>query len=254
MLGALSSFSTFSRRDRADLVPFSQRHRLPTPPQSSGTCLSRFRRARQEVWAVRPVVRADLEGWNARIRFSDGVAGPSLPSFSPLLFRADGFRIQLHHENISSALHGSPADAVDIHLDVRSRNTIGSFPLTLSSLPFIACPQPSADPLTTLSSLGVHFGTFIGSESEALEAMIELHEACEEAGVKNLDDPEEDELGRMGVVDIGETWCCESASIVLLLPFSERSADSIPPLPLPSTHSPGVDDRVVRVVGARSWT
>jgi hypothetical protein len=33
---------------------------------------------------------------------------------------------QLHHENISSAVHGCPADAVDIHLDVRSRNSIGA--------------------------------------------------------------------------------------------------------------------------------
>lgn len=42
---------------------------------------------------------------------------------------------QLHHENISSALHGSPADAVDIHLDVRSRNTIGALhPLLCLSL------------------------------------------------------------------------------------------------------------------------
>ncbi|BGP24734.1 hypothetical protein JCM10295v2_003653 [Rhodotorula toruloides] len=84
--------------------------------------------------------------------------------------------LRLHHENISSAVHGSPADAVDLHLDVRSRNTIG-----------------------------MHFGTFIGSETESLEAIIELHEAVEEAGVKALDDPNEDELGRMGVIDIGET-------------------------------------------------
>lgn len=62
------------------------------------------------------------------------------------------------------------------------------------------------------SMKGVHFGTFIGSESESLEAIIELQEAVEEAGVKTLDDPNEDEMGRMGVIDIGETWCSESAS------------------------------------------
>ncbi|GAA6013839.1 hypothetical protein JCM10207_008209 [Rhodosporidiobolus poonsookiae] len=95
--------------------------------------------------------------------------------------------LRLHHENISSALHGSPTDAVDIHLDVRSRNTIG-----------------------------MHFGTFIGSESEAYEAIIELHEACEEAGVKDLDDPNEDELGRMGVTDFGETWVVEIQDMLIV--------------------------------------
>lgn len=68
----------------------------------------------------------------------------------------------------------------------------------------------------------MHFGTFIGSETESLEAIIELHEAVEDAGVKALDDPNEDELGRMGVIDIGETWCVESAS-PSSLPFAERA-------------------------------
>lgn len=61
----------------------------------------------------------------------------------------------------------------------------------------------------------MHFGTFIGAESESLEAIIELAEAVEDAGVKALDDPNEDELGRMGVIDIGETWCTESESFPL---------------------------------------
>ncbi|GAA5856730.1 hypothetical protein JCM8547_008812 [Rhodosporidiobolus lusitaniae] len=118
--------------------------------------------------------------------------GPFDLSFVPIwrggtLGFVSAMGLRLHHENISSALHGSPADAVDIHLDVRSRNTIG-----------------------------MHFGTFIGSESEAFEAIIELHEACEEAGVKNLDDPSEDELGRMGVIDIGETWCCEIQDLMIV--------------------------------------
>lgn len=61
-----------------------------------------------------------------------------------------------------------------------------------------------------LNWTGMHFGTFIGAESESLEAIIELAEAIEDAGVKPLDDPNEDELGRMGVIDVGETWCTES--------------------------------------------
>ncbi|GAA5918083.1 hypothetical protein JCM6882_004985 [Rhodosporidiobolus microsporus] len=118
--------------------------------------------------------------------------GPFDLSFVPIwrggtLGFVSAIGLRLHHENISSALHGSPTDAVDIHLDVRSRNTIG-----------------------------MHFGTFIGSESEALEAIIELNEACEEAGVKALDDPNEDEMGRMGVIDIGETWCCEIQNLLIV--------------------------------------
>ncbi|GAA6049778.1 hypothetical protein JCM3770_002156 [Rhodotorula araucariae] len=118
--------------------------------------------------------------------------GPFDISFVPIwrggsLGFVSAIGLRLHHENISSALHGSPADAVDIHLDVRSRNTIG-----------------------------VHFGTFIGSESESLEAIIELHEAVEEAGVKALDDPNEDEMGRMGVIDIGETWCSEIHNLLIV--------------------------------------
>ncbi|GAA5833508.1 hypothetical protein JCM9279_001546 [Rhodotorula babjevae] len=118
--------------------------------------------------------------------------GPFDVSFVPIwrggsLGFVSAIGLRLHHENISSALHGSPADAVDIHLDVRSRNTIG-----------------------------VHFGTFIGSESESLEAIIELQEAVEEAGVKTLDDPNEDEMGRMGVIDIGETWCSEIHNLLIV--------------------------------------
>jgi hypothetical protein len=89
----------------------------------------------------------------------------------------------------------------------------------------------------------MHFGTFIGSESEALEAMIELHEACEEAGVRNLDDKEEDELGRMGVIDIGETWCCESASLSLLLLLCGDRADGTPLFPTLPTSSSRPYDR-----------
>ncbi|GAA5844299.1 hypothetical protein JCM3766R1_002903 [Sporobolomyces carnicolor] len=95
--------------------------------------------------------------------------------------------LRLHHENIASALHGSPTDGVDIHLDVKSRN-----------------------------SIGIHFGTFIGAESESLEAIIELQQAVEDAGVKPLDDPNEDEKGRMGVTDLGETYCVPIEDLVIV--------------------------------------
>ncbi|GAA6064330.1 hypothetical protein JCM10212_003575 [Sporobolomyces blumeae] len=95
--------------------------------------------------------------------------------------------LRLHHENIASALHGSPTDGVDIHLDVKSHN-----------------------------SIGIHFGTFIGAESESLEAIIELQQAVEDAGVKTLDDPNEDEKGRMGVVDLGETYCVPVEDLVIV--------------------------------------
>lgn len=58
--------------------------------------------------------------------------------------------------------------------------------------------------------IGIHFGTFVGAESESLEAIIELQQAVEDAGVKTLEDPNEDEKGRMGVVDLGETYIVPS--------------------------------------------
>lgn len=62
--------------------------------------------------------------------------------------------------------------------------------------------------------LGVHFGTFIGAEAESLEAVIELLEACEEAGIRELDsDPN---LGsRMGVIDIGATFSTEIENVFI---------------------------------------
>ncbi|KAH7374179.1 Metallo-hydrolase/oxidoreductase, partial [Cadophora sp. MPI-SDFR-AT-0126] len=69
--------------------------------------------------------------------------GGSLSFFSTLGLR-------LSHKDIPSALHASPADAMDIHVDVRSRN-----------------------------SVGVHFGTFVGSENESLEPILEFEEARE---------------------------------------------------------------------------
>ncbi|KAK4054571.1 Protein-lysine N-methyltransferase efm4 [Microbotryomycetes sp. JL201] len=99
--------------------------------------------------------------------------------------------LRLHHENIPSGLHGSPTDAVSIHLETKSRN-----------------------------SIGVHFGTFIGAENESLEAVIELNEACTAEGIAQLEDdlahdgPSADK-GRMGVVDLGETIIVEIEDLVV---------------------------------------
>lgn len=68
-------------------------------------------------------------------------------------------------------MHASPSDAVAIHKDVRSRHT-----------------------------LAMHFATFSGTENEALEPLVELAQAREEA---NLGDWFED--GGIGAIDIGET-------------------------------------------------
>lgn len=104
----------------------------------------------------------------------------------------------------------------------------------------------------------MHFGTFIGAESESLEAIIELAEAVEDAGVKTLDDPNEDEMGRMGVIDVGETWCTESKCIRSLLSASTRAGrarldssslysqvQELTPPPLPNPHSPPTLDRLL---------
>jgi len=93
--------------------------------------------------------------------------------------------LRLAHETTPSAFHASPADAVAIHLDVRSRN-----------------------------SIGIHFGTFVGAMQETLEAMIELKGACLEEQIGGLFDDDEEEgekeiyesKGRMGVVNLGQTW------------------------------------------------
>lgn len=82
--------------------------------------------------------------------------------------------LRLSHKDIPSALHGSPADAIDMHKDVKS-----------------------------LNSVGIHFGTFVGSENESLEAILEFEEARAEADVLPLNQDKVDERGRAGVVDIG---------------------------------------------------
>lgn len=88
--------------------------------------------------------------------------------------------LRLNHEDVPGTFHASPKDAVDIHVDVKSRN-----------------------------SVAVHFGTFVGSESETQEAVIEFSEACAEKGVKGLGSGEVSERGRAGVLDIGESVVVE---------------------------------------------
>lgn len=83
--------------------------------------------------------------------------------------------LRLDHNDIPAALHASPIDAVDIHGDVGSR-----------------------------CSVAVHFGTFVGSENESLEAVLEFEEGREERGVASLDGDEGGSgKGRAGIVDIG---------------------------------------------------
>jgi N-acyl-phosphatidylethanolamine-hydrolysing phospholipase D len=88
--------------------------------------------------------------------------------------------LRLSHHDIPSGLHASPADAIDIHKDVMSRN-----------------------------SIGVHFGTFIGHENESYEAIIEFEEAREEDGVSRLDEQPSEEHGRAGTIDIGGSFAVE---------------------------------------------
>ena len=85
--------------------------------------------------------------------------------------------LRLNHEDVPATFHASPKDAADIHLDVGSRN-----------------------------SVAVHFGTFVGSENETHEAVIEFAEACDERGIG---DPVVEEgaskKGWAGVLNIGES-------------------------------------------------
>lgn len=82
--------------------------------------------------------------------------------------------VRLSHNDIPSALHTSPVDAIDIHKDIMSRNTVA-----------------------------VHFGTFVGSENESLESIMEFEEGRENRGIKSLDEDTADESSRAGILDIG---------------------------------------------------
>jgi N-acyl-phosphatidylethanolamine-hydrolysing phospholipase D len=88
--------------------------------------------------------------------------------------------LRLLHNDLPATLHCSPTDAVAIHQDVKSRNTVG-----------------------------IHFGTFVGSENETYEAMIEFGEACDDRGVRSLDDRVEGEQGHAGTLDIGGSLAVE---------------------------------------------
>jgi len=90
--------------------------------------------------------------------------------------------LRLSHQDVPAASHASPADAMAIHTDVKSRNTVG-----------------------------VHFGTFVGSESETYEATIELAQACDERAIAGLGSPEKNVNGHAGVLDIGESLAVEFA-------------------------------------------
>jgi N-acyl-phosphatidylethanolamine-hydrolysing phospholipase D len=82
--------------------------------------------------------------------------------------------IRLRHENFPSSFHCSPEDAINIHLDVKSKNTIA-----------------------------IHFGTWVGSEKESNEAVMEFHDACTKAEVLDLRSTESSAKGRAGTLDIG---------------------------------------------------
>ncbi|KAL3424143.1 NAPE-hydrolyzing phospholipase D [Phlyctema vagabunda] len=83
-----------------------------------------------------------------------------------------GLRLSPNH--VPTALHATPADAIAIHKDVQSKN-----------------------------SVAVHFGTFIGAEEEAYDAIVEFDEAREKQGVNSIDSTTQGELGRAGTLDIG---------------------------------------------------
>jgi len=82
--------------------------------------------------------------------------------------------VRLLHGQVPSAFHCSPEDSVNIHKDVKSKNTVA-----------------------------IHFGTFVGSEQESDEAALEFYEACTKADIQSLDSSEVAVNGRAGKLDIG---------------------------------------------------
>jgi len=81
--------------------------------------------------------------------------------------------LRLVNTELLDGLHASPAHAVRLHKDIQSRH-----------------------------SLAMHFATFAGSDEEALEPLIELVAAREDAGVGDWKDE-----GGFGWLDIGATAC-----------------------------------------------
>lgn len=91
--------------------------------------------------------------------------------------------LRLNHQDVPSALHASPTDALEIHADVSSKNTVA-----------------------------IHFGSFVGSENESLESVLEFDEAREKMGLLGLGESGEGvEKGRAGLVDIGASVAVEIA-------------------------------------------
>lgn len=82
--------------------------------------------------------------------------------------------LKLSLQDLSSTAHGTPADATCMHLDVKSRNTIA-----------------------------IHWGTFVGSETEAYEAMVDFKKACDKAGISALSKGYPSEQGSAGTLDYG---------------------------------------------------
>lgn len=85
---------------------------------------------------------------------------------------------QLSHIPYLSALHATPAHAVSVHRDVRSRH-----------------------------SLAMHFGTLAGSEAEAVEPLVELEGAKAQKGEGGESSGSKDweREGGFGWLDVGET-------------------------------------------------
>ncbi|KAG9247763.1 Metallo-hydrolase/oxidoreductase [Calycina marina] len=85
--------------------------------------------------------------------------------------------LRLSHNDIPTTFHTSPLDAIDIHKDVQSRNTVA-----------------------------VHFGTFIGSQNESLESIMEFEEARDKRNVLALDAQSPDDRDRAGCINIGASF------------------------------------------------
>ncbi|KFY05026.1 hypothetical protein O988_00320 [Pseudogymnoascus sp. VKM F-3808] len=105
--------------------------------------------------------------------------GPLDMSFVPIwrggslgFFSLVGLR--LSYIDIPSALHVAPADAINIHKDVLSQNTVA-----------------------------IHFGTFVGSK------IIAFNKGRQDQGVEELDDTLGGERGRAGILDIGGSLAVE---------------------------------------------
>lgn len=81
--------------------------------------------------------------------------------------------MRLSHNDLPSTLHAAPANAINIYKDVLSRNTVA-----------------------------IYFRTFVSSENESLEAIIEFKQGREDRGVKNLDKLAGDEHSRASIINI----------------------------------------------------